>query len=293
MGQFLRALAVVVFIALQGCDQPRQSASSPPARHPTIASMVPAATDILIMIGARDHLVAVSNYDTANPAAANLPRVGDYQTTDWEKLASLKPDILLIQMNEASVPPGLKSRAADLGAKLVNVRINTLPEIQSAITQLGQVANEPDKASAALADLNSRLEKIHAAAPSPPVPTMIILDDTGKGVVGPGGFLDDLLTLAGGKNVAAELGKPYATVDPERIAAMNPSVIIQLLPNFSPDQIARTERAWANLPNVTAVKEHRIYTITDWYALLPSPHVADLAEQFSRAVHSPTTQAAK
>src|ERR1700744_3416424 len=77
-----------------GCDRRGTSAVSPVAKHPTVASMVPAATDILLGMGAGDHLVAVSNYDTANPGAARLPRVGDYQNTDWEKLASLKPDVI-------------------------------------------------------------------------------------------------------------------------------------------------------------------------------------------------------
>src|SRR4051812_13914550 len=219
MGQFLRGFALCLIVALQGCDQSPHSPAAAPTKHPTIASMVPAATDILISMGARDHLVAVSNYDTANPGAAGFPRVGDYQNTDWEKLAALKPDIILIQVNEASVPAGLKSRAGDLGAKLVNVRINTLSEIKTSITQLGQVANETDKAAGARAELESRLNRVKQLANNSNVPTLIVLDDSGKGVVGPGGFLDDLLTVAGGRNVAAELGRPYATIDPERIAA--------------------------------------------------------------------------
>jgi iron complex transport system substrate-binding protein len=291
--QFFRVILLLAGFMLVSCDREKAPVVVSAAKHPTVASMVPAATDILISMGARDHLIAVSNYDTTNPSVGDLPRVGDYQTTDWEKLGALKPDVIVIQMNEASVPEGLKSRAADLGAKLVNVHINTLADIESAMTQLGEAAGEAEKAAAARSQLEARLARVKQLAGDEKIPAMMVLDDSGKTVAGPGGFLDDVLTLAGGRNVAAELGKRYGTIDAERIAAMNPSVIIEILPSYPAAQLAQTDRAWESLPNVDAVKNHRLYIITDWYALLPSPHVADVAEQVEKLLHSATTKSAR
>src|ERR1700733_12229278 len=80
---------LLVLLLIVGCSR-----SSPPpssAKSPKIASLVPAATDLIVGMNAADHLVAVSNWDTNRPEIAGLPRVGDYQTTDWEKLAQLQP----------------------------------------------------------------------------------------------------------------------------------------------------------------------------------------------------------
>src|SRR6184192_363303 len=85
-------LAVVAAAVLAGCDGRQQgnAASAAPAGkvEPTVASLSPAATDLLVGIGAADHLVAVSNYDARRQEIEGLPRVGDYRTQDWEKLAA-------------------------------------------------------------------------------------------------------------------------------------------------------------------------------------------------------------
>src|ERR1043166_2750016 len=84
-------LASLLFLSL-ACNRPTPTA--PPASHPTIltvASLVPAATDLILGMNAADHLIAVSNWDPDRPEIAHLPRVGDYRTIDWEKLSELHP----------------------------------------------------------------------------------------------------------------------------------------------------------------------------------------------------------
>src|SRR5687767_6500759 len=120
-----------------GCDRSGTPTSS--SKHRKIASLVPAATDMLLGMDAADHLVAVSNYDTA-AAVKDLPRVGDYQTTDWETLARLRPDAMIIQLTPERVPQGLKDRAKQLNIELVNVKIDRLEHVFDAMQQLGVVA---------------------------------------------------------------------------------------------------------------------------------------------------------
>src|SRR5436305_12578688 len=81
-------IGLVLTLSLLSCDRSKQSAASGKGRK--IASLSPAATDMLIGLGAKDHLVAVSNYESS-PESKDLPRVGDYQTTEWETLSRLRP----------------------------------------------------------------------------------------------------------------------------------------------------------------------------------------------------------
>src|SRR5690242_14198194 len=110
-GPVIYALTVGVLILLAGasCDQSGTAApatnraggresgqavppspqkrprATPPAVGPTLASLSPAATDLLVGMGAGDHLIAVSNFDADRDETRGLPRVGDYRTQDWEK----------------------------------------------------------------------------------------------------------------------------------------------------------------------------------------------------------------
>src|SRR5581483_8886968 len=87
--------AVWIFVLLAlllsagSCDRNKSTSTPAPARTADhkikIASLVPAATDLIVGMGAADHLVAVSNWDTDRPEIKQLPRVGDYQTIDWDR----------------------------------------------------------------------------------------------------------------------------------------------------------------------------------------------------------------
>jgi ABC-type Fe3+-hydroxamate transport system substrate-binding protein len=135
----LYALAFGVWIVLAGaaCDQsgnptsvanpappaengrdvppaPQKASPAPQKKQPTLASLSPAATDLLVGMGAADHLVAVSNFDADRDQTRGLPRVGDYRTQDWEKLSALRPRKMIIQMRPERLPPGLGGRAQEL-----------------------------------------------------------------------------------------------------------------------------------------------------------------------------------
>src|SRR4051812_38741665 len=79
MGQSRKAGRAGIFLALaalaSGCDRklspPRDAKSS---SHLAVASLVPAATDLLVGMGLGDRLVAVSNYEPARAQTHDMPR---------------------------------------------------------------------------------------------------------------------------------------------------------------------------------------------------------------------------
>src|SRR4051794_27660677 len=109
-------IGVLGCLATVSCDRSKAGASgaATTTHGRRVASLVPAATDMLVGLGARDHLVAVSNFESL-AELKGLPRVGDYQTTDWEALARLRPDVMVIQIAPERVPAGLKRRGGGGG----------------------------------------------------------------------------------------------------------------------------------------------------------------------------------
>ena len=264
------------------------SAAAPASRkkEPTIASLSPAATDLLVGIGAANHLVAVSNYDTAREPIAGLPRVGDYRTQDWEKLASLRPRKMVIQLHPQRTPAGLRERAAALNIELVNVQIDTLDDVFAMIPKLAEAAGEPDQGAVALKRLKEKFDTVRArVAAAPKVRAIVVVDVGGRSVAGPGTFLHDILTAAGGENAAASLDNPWPTVDREKISQFRPQVVIHLLPQASPQVLRQAEQFWSAIPDLPAVKNKRVHYMTEWYVMLPGYHVGDLAGQFALILH--------
>jgi len=293
MGQRLTRLFGIFFfihlIGSTGCDRGNSSASSETSTASSgsvmVASLVPAATDLLIGMGASEHLVAVSNYDSPREEIKNLPRVGDYHSIDWEKLAAAKANVMIVFMSPERMPAAVKENADRLGMQLVNVKIERLDDVYGEIEKLGKLVNEPAKAQVASVKLRRRFDEIASqTAGKPRVRTLILRDESAQAAVGGDTFIDDALTLAGGENVLKG-SERYPTIDTEKLVAMNPDAIFQLLPDASPQLLDQAKAFWAKVPNLAAVKNNRVYVLTDWYVEQPGFHLADLTESFAKKLH--------
>jgi len=264
---------------------PSGSSTAPGARV-TVASLVPAATDLIINMHAGDQLVAISNYDPDRPETKGLPRVGDYLNNDWEKLAQVRPSVMITQYDPNRMPAGLRERADELGIKLVNIKIERIDDILAAIDLLGKTLNQPAKSQVAAEAMRVRLEAVRKrVASTPRVRTLVVLDDSGQSVAGPDTFLDDLVTIAGGANVLAGNRNRYPRIDREMMVTLAPDAIIQLQPEATPQRLEQAKQFWQSVASVPAVKNGRVYTFTDWYVLQPAFEMGELAEKFADVLH--------
>jgi iron complex transport system substrate-binding protein len=287
------ALALVGAV---GCDRAPQPAPSSAPSRVTVASLVPAATDLIIAMKATDQLVAISNYDPDRSETRGLPRVGDYLTNDWEKIGEVHPRVMITQYDPSRIPPGLAERAQQLGIELVNIKIERIDDIFAAIDLLGKTLGKSAKSQAAAESLRLRLNAVQKRVENLlRVRTLVVLDESGQSVAGPDTFLDDLITLAGGENVLAGNRNRYPRIDREMLLSLAPDAIIQLLPGAAPQRLDQARQFWESLSDLPAVKNHRVYTFTDWYVLQPGFEIGELAEKFADALHprqsASTTQA--
>jgi ABC-type Fe3+-hydroxamate transport system substrate-binding protein len=295
-------LALIVFVVFlgQGCDRPATpsatsttqttttttntaTSTSASSKAATVASLSPAATEILIGIGAGDRLVAVSNYDPKRPETKSLPRVGDYQTTDWEQLAALRPRVMITQFAIDRLPGGLVEKADALKIRLINVPITRLDDIYAAMRTLGKAVDQPELGASSADELKQRMAALRKRNSGRKVRALIVVNDNGREVAGRDNYLNDALEAAGGENVIR--GGPYPQIDKEILFGHDPEVIFQLLPEASPQVQAKAQELWKSMPNLQAVRNGRVHVFTETWVLRPSHHIGDLAERFAAALN--------
>lgn len=275
---------------LPGCKQ-KPAATKPPATQPRVASLVPAATDLIIGMGAAEHLVAVSTYDIKRPDTINLPQVGAYQDLDWEQIALAKPDVMIVFMAPDRMPEAMRQRAQQMQLRLVNVRTERLEDIFTELANLGEILHEQPKAATTAAALRKQLDATRQrASAAPKIRTLIAREQTADAVVGRGNFINDALEIAGGINVVETVGWP--TIDREKLLSLKPQVIFHLLPGASPQVVAEAEQIWQTMPQIPAVADKRVYILTEWWVQQPGMHVPDLADRFANLLHPPATRPA-
>jgi iron complex transport system substrate-binding protein len=271
-------------------DQSNPSNINPETSNPTptIASLTPAGTDLIIGIGAADHLVAVSDQDDERQGTEGLPKVGDFDHVDWEKLAAAKPQILLTQFG-SRMPSVLRQRCDQMGIQVIDIKLDTIEDVYADADIVGSALGEQVKEAQAVAEVKRELAAVAASVANLPQVRAAIAVSDGEQVslIGPGTFHDELLTIAGGINVAAKFNKPYIAIDREQLTQLSPAVVLDLepVPPTTPQQMRQAARFWSSLPDLPAVQAKQIHTITEPYCLRPGWHLADLAEVFAENLH--------
>ena len=281
-----RLLAALTLVLLAGCgrDAPTPVATTRPGVR--VASLVPAVTNLLLGVGERDALAAVSNYDI-DPRVADLPRVGDLLSVDWEQIAAARPTLIVVQINPDKLPPELGRRAAELGVELVNVRLNTLDDIGQTLATL-QAKIDPGGESWR-ERFDARLDAVRArVAGLPKVSTLLALKPDATFVAGPGGYLDDLLALAGGANALPPDSPPYPTLDRERLLSLRPAKVFMILSDSNEGTFDQAERFARDLPPQWPARRGDVSWTGDPYALVPGWGVLDLADEIAGAIHPPS-----
>jgi iron complex transport system substrate-binding protein len=283
---FAVALLCAIFI---GCSDSTPPPSSQPATSQaaagTIVSLSPAATDLLLAMGAADRLAGVSTYDN-DPRIAALPRVGDYENVDWERIAALAPRGMIMQMSPDRVPAGLRDRATKLGVRLHLSHIDRLDDILREASELGMFIDRKSDGDALRQSIERRLDALkQRTAGRSRVRTLICVNDDGLGVAGRNTYLDDLLVAAGGENALDASRGAYVHLDREALLALSPDAIIQLVPSPTAAQREAIKATSAKLGDLPAVKEGRVLLVDDPWALMPGAHVGELAERMAEFLH--------
>ncbi|PYV42873.1 MAG: hypothetical protein DMG09_01620 [Acidobacteria bacterium] len=253
-----------------------------------IISVSPNVTEILYGIGAFDRVVAVSDYCTYPPAVQNRPRVGGWENSNLEKIAALRPDLVILTDAQA---PFLEDKLRDLGIRSVAVPTRSLADIFVSIDEIGRATGTQARAADLARRTRASLDNTRALTRNLPRPSVLFVVDRTPGtlrdmtVAAQGSFLADLIDIAGGRITAAPAKSGYLNVSKDAILTLDPEVIIDLV-HWSKGRFAEhPELVWHDLPELRAVREGRLCPLRDEFLPHASQFVADTAKLLAKLIH--------
>lgn len=254
-----------------------------------IVSLVPSSTEILYALGLEDRLVGVSGYCDYPPAARDKPKVGDLATTSVETVLALRPDLVLAHF---ITPEPLRRQLRIHGVTVFTLSPRSVHDVLDDITLVGRLCGAIESASRVRQGLEGRIAAARAAVGSatgrpgvyfgnlrPPLWAACAND-----------FADELIRLAGGRNVCAPLGDHWQAVPLEHVVAANPDVIVTAVhpEDFSAAhrdaELARLrgDPVWSQ---IAAVRAGRLYLVDEDWTARSGPRMVDALEAFARAIH--------
>jgi iron complex transport system substrate-binding protein len=254
-----------------------------------IISLVPATTEMLFAMGAGDRIAGVSNYDRFPPETARLPKVGGLIDPDVERVLSLKPDLVVVYDTQTD----LKRQLERAKVPMFPYVHRGLPDITETMRALGARVGAKPAADAAAARIERELAAISRRVAGQPRPKTLLVFGREQGALrqvtasGGYGFLHDVLEVAGGADVLADLRKQSVEMSAEMILTRAPEVIIELHYGdpVKPENFDAERRVWDALPSVPAVRHSRVYLLDGSEFVVPGPRIVLAAERFARTLH--------
>ncbi|MGW5721248.1 cobalamin-binding protein [Amycolatopsis sp. NPDC003865] len=271
-----------------------------------IVSLLPAATDIVAVLGRLPELVGrthecdwppglvedvpvVTRAEFAPEALSSREiseathRGSGLYTLDSALLAELAPDVVLTQdlcevcaVSYRQVSEAV--RTLDTGPLVVSLEPATVDGVLDCLRRVGEVLGVPKRAEAELRALRDRLAALPRAEARPRVVALEWLDP-----VWPSGhWVPEQIALAGGSPVLASAGEHTRPVPWEAVVEARPDVLLLMPCGFAPERTLAEAPGLAELPgwaDLPAVRAGQVWVLDGpAYYNRPGPRVVDGAE---------------
>ena len=257
-----------------------------------VVSLVPALTEMVFAMGAGDRVIAVSSYDEDPPEVKKLPRVGALLDPDVERIIAMRADLVLLYGSQTDLMAQLERASIPYYA----YRHGGLAAVTTTMRELGRRLGRGPQADAAASAIEQRLQALRKRAAPLQKPRVLLVFSRERGSLrniyasGGRGFLHDMLEVAGGVNIFADIDAESVQASSELILARRPEVILEFHPTGTPtpQEQAAEMNGWRTLASTPAVRNNRLLMLPGRWFVVPGPKVADAAEAMFRALHGST-----
>lgn len=252
-----------------------------------LISLAPSTTEILFAIGQGSKVVAVDQFSDFPAEVKALTNVGGSRGKyNLEQIVALNPDVVFAA-GITGPETVQKLEELKLTVVVVGTQKTIIERVMSDIALAGKITGASDQAKQVTEAMQKKLDALKAkAAGAKKVKVFWELDATDVTkpyTVGPGNFVNDLITLAGGENVFASASTSFPQVGSEQVVAANPDVII--LSDFAYGITIESVKARKGWAVISAVKNNKIFPIDDNLVSRPGPRVVDGLEAVMRLIH--------
>ncbi|HNR65480.1 MAG TPA: cobalamin-binding protein [Atribacterota bacterium] len=253
-----------------------------------IVSTAPSNTEIIFALGLEDKLIGRSDFCNYPPDAEKIESIGVMTPLNLEKIISLEPDLILAYggFGTKDIP-----KIRELGFKVLVIEAESITEMLHSIEFIATACGIPEKGRELTTSLEERINTVislHSDIPDIEKPKVF----TGSGFEtiwspGSGTIFDELVTLAGGKNIT-ENQQGWVPISSELVIETQPDIIIIPTGSMNPEEVTKMKNdiikrpGWSGLP---AVKNNHIFVVNEDLLYREGPRLVEGLELLYEIFH--------
>ncbi len=299
-------LVVLAVLALSGCASPSVQPTPGPveAGYPMnitddkdravtvqkiperIVSLSPKNTEMLFALGLGDKVVGDTDYCNYPAEAVNKTKVGGITNVNVEQVAALNPDVIFA---DSLTKKDAAEKLQSMGYPTIVNDPRNVSDIDRSILRMGRACGAGDNATRLVGQIDSAIkaitDKTSSLNDSQKPRVLMLLDTYDFYVAGSNCYGDDLILMAGGKNVACELDD-YKAMSKEAIIKADPDIIVMPVDQYSQADFEKLKNGTDDwMKQLSAVRNGRVYAIASDPIFRPGPRVVDAARAMAKIVH--------
>lgn len=263
-----------------------------PSKPKSIVSLAPSVTETLYALGLGGKVIGVTEYCDYPPKVpelvekGELETVGGFATTNVEKVVDLNPDLVI---GTAGVQTDAIHSLEKADIPIVTLEGNNIQDVISDIKLVGRITGTSEVAQAIAENMSEKeeniLEKVSQTTKRPKVFCEIGVNPIYT--VAKGTFINEIINLAGGINIAENAESQYPIFSATKIVEANPDVFIigvhgTELPLSSVEQVKN------RFKTIDAAKNDRVYKLESQEINMltrPGPRLVDALELMANMLH--------
>jgi len=248
-----------------------------------LVTLAPNLAENCFALGQGGNIIATCEYSDFPEQAKKIPTVGAFSNPSLEKLLVLSPDLILVT---DGTPLAVVERLRKMGRQMYADDPKSLSAIVDAIRSLSVVLGVPDRGFEVALSMHRSIARVAEAAKKLTRKPAVYVEIWNSPLMsaGKGTFVSDLISIAGGSNIADDTNTPWPVLSEEYVISHNPDVIVVASGMGSGDVSGRTA-----FSTINAVKQGHVYDMVGDYIFRPSPRIikglemiADYVQRASR-----------
>lgn len=245
-----------------------------------VVSLLPTVTDLMLAMDVHDRLIARTEFDT-DPRLAGLPSLGGGLTPSVEWLAQQKPDLVVAWPDQGT--RSLVDRLASVDIPVYAARTESIDDTYRMLADLGTMLGITPKTDSLGSRIKSALDSVRAAVSArPAVRVAYVVGLDPPMVAAAGTFIDELIGVAGGRNIFPEL-KLWPQVNLEELVQRDPDVVV--IADTGSDDPVPALRKLAGWRELRAVRTGRVYRVSPYFFNRSGPTMPSAARELARFFH--------
>ncbi len=250
-----------------------------PAR---IITLAPSLTEIIYDLGVEKYLTGNTFYCDYPEAARKIEKVGDMLTFNFEKIVTLKPDLVFITVEGNTKETYDKFR--ELGIKIFVSNPRSFEGIKKTYLDFGKIFGLEKEAKLKIAAWDSTVSRIKSSLSShqQQKTAMFLIELRPVMLAGKNTFINEYLEICGLKNIAEDSPLNYPVYSREEILRKDPDFIIY--PGVD-EEFPKIKNSYSEWSSLKAIQRKEIIFVDRNLYLRPGPRFVEAVTDLFTRLH--------